>query len=123
MQVLKAIRGAINVTEDTEASIKQATIELIKAICEANSLKTPDLVSAHFTLTKDLQSFNPATAIRQELNWNDVCMICSQEAFIFGSLAKCLRVLIHAHVSVSQTIQHVYLKEAQVLRDDWCRSI
>lgn len=120
MKLIKAIRGAITVEKDCSTQISEASAELINAIQQNNILQTSDIVSIYFTLTPDLKSLNPATAIRKELNWTNISMICSQEAFIEGGLANCIRVLLHVYLEENQIIKHVYLKEAQALRSDWC---
>jgi chorismate mutase len=45
--------------------------------------------------------------------------MCSHEIDVPGSVAMCIRVLLHWNTDKSpHTIQHVYLKEAQRLRPD-----
>ena len=47
-------------------------------------------------------------------------MLDVQQMHVEGSLERCIRVLIHANVPVSQTnIYHTYLREAKGLRPDW----
>ena len=63
MNRLSAIRGAVT-AENTKESIQVRTVKLVKEIIEANNLKLEDFVTIQFTLTKDLDELNPATALR-----------------------------------------------------------
>jgi chorismate mutase len=117
--VVRGIRGAITVTEDFPEVISSATRELLQAILSVNpELHASDLACVFFTLTEDLNSVFPAEGAR-ELGWSQVPMLCSREIAVPGSLPKCLRVLLLWNTDLPQEeIQHVYLKEAQVLRPD-----
>jgi hypothetical protein len=56
----KGIRGAITVENNTEQALKEATLELLKAITEANNIKPDRISHAIFTTTKDLNATFPA---------------------------------------------------------------
>jgi chorismate mutase len=115
--VLRAIRGAITVPEDTRDAIRQATLELLETIVARNDLKHDDLVSIIFTATQDLVSEFPAVAAR-ELGLSNVPLLCTQEIPVTGSLARCIRVMIHCYAPPERRIRHVYLREARQLRLD-----
>jgi len=51
---VRAIRGAISVTDNTRDDILSATRELLEAMIRANGLAESELVSILFTLTPDL---------------------------------------------------------------------
>jgi chorismate mutase len=116
---LRGIRGAITVKADRPEEILQATTELLTAILHANpSLDPADLASAFFTTTSDLCSTHPARAAR-ELGWTQVPMMCACEIPVPGSLALCIRVLLHWNTFLPQEqIRHIYLREAASLRPD-----
>ncbi|MDX1918219.1 MAG: chorismate mutase [Candidatus Caenarcaniphilales bacterium] len=114
-----ALRGATTVKQDDCESIRGATVELIEQILTLNDLKEKDFTALFFTLTRDLISYNPATALRKALDWNNTPMICLQEAYIEGGLERCIRVIGFVQQDESFTPQHVYLHEAQTLRQDW----
>ncbi len=115
---VRAIRGAITVSENTNESILEGTKELLVEIIERNSLNYPDIISAIFTVTQDLNATFPAVAARQ-IGWNDIPLMCTNEINVPGSLEKCIRVLIHFNTEKGNTeINHVYLNGAQVLRPD-----
>ncbi len=114
-----AIRGAIQVSEDTPEAIHRAVEELCGAITEANGLAASEIVSAIFTLTPDLSSAFPAQAARRQ-GWGDVPMLCAQEIGVPGALPRVCRVLLH--VRCDRLPHHVYLGGAQALRPDLARS-
>jgi chorismate mutase len=115
---IKAIRAATTIETDSPEDVTMATAEMMEKVVVLNKLPLENIVSIHFTLTADIKSLNPATAVRNTLHWNDIPMICSQEAFIEGGLKHCIRAVVHAYPT-HQVIQHVYLNQAKMLREDW----
>lgn len=115
---VRGIRGATTCQAE-EASILAATKELLSAILKANpALQTADIASAWFTVTSDLQFVHPAKAAR-EMGWNEVPLMCSRELDVPGSLAQCVRVLIHWNTELPQSaVKHLYLHAATQLRPD-----
>jgi chorismate mutase len=114
----RAIRGATTVDDDTPGDIRRATRELLETIVSRNGITSEDVTSAIFTVTHDLTSEFPAHAAR-ELGWLDVPLLCTLEIPVPGSLAKCIRVLLHVQSSVPRSgIRHVYLHDARTLRPD-----
>ena len=110
-----AIRGAIQVEEDTREAIASAAAALCAAIMRDNQLAPSRIVSAIFTLTPDLHADFPARAAREQ-GWTDVPMICAQEIAVPGALPRVCRVLLH--VEGSGPPHHVYLGGAAALRPD-----
>lgn len=117
---IRAIRGAITVSENTDVSILAATTELLQGIQMANpTMKTQDLVNAVFTVTTDLSAVYPARAAR-DMGWVDLAMLCTQEMVVQGSLARCIRVMILWDTDLNaDEIIHVYIGAAAQLRPDW----
>lgn len=114
---MRGIRGAIT-SDNNEKSILDSTKKLLNEIFELNLIKKNDIASIIFTMTDDLDAAFPARAAR-EIGLSDVPLICSRELDIEGSLAKCIRVLIHYNTEKSNSdIVHVYLSGAKVLRPD-----
>jgi len=114
----RAIRGATTVDGDTPEQIRSATRELLETIVARNGITRVDVISAIFTVTHDLTSDFPAHAAR-ELGWLDVPLLCTLEIPVPGSLARCIRVLLHVETDVPRTgIKHVYLHDARTLRPD-----
>ncbi len=116
----RGIRGAITAEENTSESVKEAVIELINEINKRNNINPSDIVSAVFSMTKDLDCAYPAKFAREHFKeWQYVPMMCFSELDIKGSLQKCIRILITVNTEANQKdINHVYLKDAQILRKD-----
>lgn len=115
--ITKGIRGAITVTENTESAIKEATIELLDAICKKNHINATAVIShVIFTTTKDLNAAFPAKFAREEFGWNDVAMMCFHELDVPNALKMCIRVLIVINCEKDFIPEFVYLKDAKNLR-------
>jgi chorismate mutase len=111
-----AIRGAIQVEEDSAAAVSAAVAALCEEITRANRLSPGRIVSAIFTLTPDLSSAFPARAAREH-GWGDVPMICAQEIPVPDAPPRICRVLLH--VKGNGRPRHVYLRGALgLLRPD-----
>jgi len=116
------VRGAITVERDEAALLIEATERLLRAIVVENDLRTEDIASALFTLTPDLVSQFPAVAARR-IGWTMVPLLNFTEIAVPGSLARCIRVMLHVNTEKRQAeIVHVYLDGAQVLRPDLDRT-
>ena len=116
---IRGIRGATVARQDDPQEILSATRELLEGILAANPTLLPDdIASALFTVTADLNSAYPARAAR-EMGWTNVPLMCALEIPVPGSLARCIRVLLHWNTDLPQNqIQHVYLGAAASLRPD-----
>jgi chorismate mutase len=112
-----AIRGAIQVAEDSCSAIGEATGRLFHTICMANTLLEEEIISIMFSLTPDLTSMNPATALREEYTALQAPLFCTQEAVIKGMLPRTIRVIIHCY-STREEVSHIYLNGAASLRRD-----
>lgn len=118
---VRGIRGAITIESDSADAIVAATKRLLAAIIEANSIDSEEIASVLFSLTPDLRAAFPALGAR-EMGWVHVPMLHFTEIAVPGSLAKCIRVLVHVNTVRSQLeIEHVYLDGAQALRPDLAR--
>lgn len=116
--MVRGIRGATSVTENTREAILEATAELLEAVVESNEIERGDVVSAFFTTTQDLNAEYPAVAARAA-GWTDVPLLCGHEMNVPGGLPRCLRLLIHVNSDRALSeINHVYLREAVRLRPD-----
>ncbi len=117
---IRGIRGAINVDEDRPEAIRQATCALLEAIMHANpGLMPAEVASVILTVTQDLSSMFPASAVRESPGWEHVPLLCANEIPVPDDLPLCLRVLIHWNTDLPQSaIRHVYLGQAARLRPD-----
>lgn len=115
---MRGIRGATQLASDDAAVMAEAVSELVGEMLERNALAPDSLVSILFTATPDLHSAFPAAAARG-LGLSDVPLICAQEIDVEGALPRVVRVLAHADCDIPRgDIQHVYLRGAEVLRQD-----
>ena len=115
---LRALRGATTCAADTVDEVTSATQELLVALMQRNELDHDDVVSVVFTATPDLTSTFPATAARG-VGFGDVPLLCATEIDVPGSMPRCIRVLLHVYSARERTaLVHVYLRDAQSLRDD-----
>jgi chorismate mutase len=95
-----------------------AVVELLSSMLDRNGLTTDDLISVIFTSTPDLRSTFPAAAART-LEIGDVPLICAQELDVEGALPRVVRVMAHAQLERPRhDVVHVYLRGAEVLRQD-----
>lgn len=118
----RGVRGATTTGANTRDAILEATRELLIEIVKANQLESDDIASVIFTTTSDLDAEFPAVAAR-ELGWSDAALLSAREIPVPGSLARCIRVLIHWNTTRrADQIVHVYLREARALRPDRARS-
>ena len=115
---LHGIRGATTVAHNDPEEILAATDELLRAMIQTNGLEPDDIVSAFFTVTRDLDAAFPARAA-EDFGWNIVALLHATEIPVPGSLPKCIRLLVHAYSNRSRAeIKHCYLRGATVLRPD-----
>lgn len=120
---LIGIRGAI-CAENTKESISTQTAKMCNEIFTKNNIKSENIISMHFTLTKDLDEMNPCAALRREkivIKTNEIPLFCSQEAYIKGGLEKVIRVLLTAWVEDDLSPSHIYLDGADKLRPDFAK--
>jgi chorismate mutase len=116
--VVRGIRGAINVSQNSTSEIHIATRELLRKMARANSVNKEDIASIYFTLTPDLNACFPASAAR-ELGWTNVPLLCASEVGVPGAMAFVIRVLMHVNTEkTQQEIKHIYLRDARALRED-----
>jgi chorismate mutase len=114
-----AIRGAVTVPENTEGAIREAVTELVDALEAHNQLDPDCIISATFSVTRDLDAIFPAAIARQRPHWDNIALLDVQHMHVEGSLPCCIRVLMHVQLPVLHgKIQHVYLRGARELRPD-----
>lgn len=115
---LQGFRGATTVSQNDATEILGATDELLRSLIEANELQPDDIVSALFTVTRDLDAAFPARAA-EDFGWNIVALLHATEIPVPGSLPRCIRLLVHAYTTRTRAeIKHCYLRGATVLRPD-----
>lgn len=117
----RGVRGATTVDHNTREDLLKGTLQLLALMIRQNEIEHEDVASAVFTTTPDLNAEFPALAARQ-LGWLDVPLLCTHEISVPGSLARCVRILIHWNTPKTLAdIHHVYIRDAAKLRPDLCR--
>jgi len=114
---LYALRGAITVDRNEADAILDASRELMHELMERNGIAPDQMVSCIFTCTDDLDAEFPAVAAR-DLGLDRVPLLCTREIDVPGALERVIRVLLHYYGDGDHTVQHVYLRDAKVLRED-----
>jgi monofunctional chorismate mutase len=114
----RGLRGATTADDNSAGAILAATRELLERLVARNALDVADIASAFFTVTDDLDAAYPALAAR-ELGWSEVALLCAREIPVPGSVARCIRVLLHINTTKGQgDLRPIYLREAVALRPD-----
>ena len=114
---VRAVRGAIQVPENSVAAIRAASVRLTSELLARNALAPGRIVSLVFSLTRDLSRANPAEAARS-LGLAEVPLFCLQEAEVAGSLPRVIRALLTYETDGGGQPVPVYLDGAEVLRPD-----
>jgi chorismate mutase len=127
--MMRGVRGATTVSENTSQAIFEATRELLVDMLRVNQLATdPEnptleelepICSIMFTVTQDLNAAFPAEAARNGLGMKFVPLLNAVEIDVPGRLTKAIRVMMHLNTGKPQRdVKHVYLRDAVVLRPD-----
>lgn len=119
--MLKAVRGAIDVSANSPEAIAAAVQTLMETLVSHNNIEPEAIIGLFFTATPDLDALNPALALRRVMPqaWGCVPMLCSQELPITGMMPRCLRVLIQWDAGDNTVpVVPAYLGAAQALRPD-----
>lgn len=114
--MIKGIRGAITVRENSKDALKEAVCELLEEMFRQNNINKNDISHVIFTTTKDLNADFPAKFARLDFNLSETAMMCFNELDVEGSLPLCLRVLIVLNCDADFKPVFVYLKGAKNLR-------
>lgn len=116
--LLRGVRGAITVNSNDENEICASTIELLQEMVEKNTINTEDIGAVIFSSTPDIPAAFPAVGARK-MGWNEVPLFGTQEIDNPHGVPLCIRVLILWNTELSQnSIKHIYLRNAVVLRQD-----
>jgi chorismate mutase len=118
--VVRALRGATTIDEDTPEHIAARVGALLEAMFARNDVEYDDLISIVFNATDDVRSTFPATGARAALpDLGDVPLMNCRELDVDGALPRCIRVMAHLYTERARTdLRHVFLEGAIVLRPD-----
>ena len=115
---VRGVRGATTSDSNSREDFLLAAHDLITGIIETNEIVVDDVASILFSTTADLNAEFPAVAARN-LGFTNTALECLVEMNVPGSLARCIRVLMHVNSDKQQKeIRHIYLKNAKSLRAD-----
>ncbi len=116
--MIRGVRGAITVEEDSAEAIWAATGELLQALIEQNGIEEEQVASVFFSATPDLTAAFPAKAAR-DLGWTQTALMGMQEMDVPGGVRHCIRILIHWNTTKRiDELNHIFLRGAVVLRPD-----
>ena len=116
--MIKAVRGAVQVTADEKEQIVSQIKEMVGMIITENSIEEKD-ISIFFSITADLKSVNPAAALRRGGVFSETPLFCMQEPDTIDALPMTVRALITADgFSERDCVDHIYLGGARKLRPD-----
>jgi chorismate mutase len=117
--MIRGIRGAATVNENTESEILVHTERLMKEIELRNELDPEQIAHVIVTVTEDIDATFPARALRDIEGYQFVPVMCSREIPVPGSMPLCIRLMVTVETDLKQKdIQHVYLGKAASLRPD-----
>ncbi len=120
---MRGIRGAITVEENTAEAVMEATREVVRAMLEANEVRTEDIGAAIFTATEDITAVFPAKGARSLPGFELVPLFDARQMDVDNALDHCIRVLLLVDTDRSQReIKHVFLGRAKSLRPDLARN-
>src|SRR5699024_3917410 len=117
--MIRGIRGATTVTENTEKEITSSNKNLVEMMIHSNNVKPEDVSNIFFYATTDLNASFPAQAVRVTNRWTYVPVMCMQEIDVTNSLNLCIRLMMAINTDKNQEeIEHVFQNEAVKLRPD-----
>ena len=120
---VRAIRGATTASENSVEAIREAVHELLDMLEAHNQLDPAEIISATFSVTRDLDAVFPASIARERAHWANVPLFDVQQMHVEGSLKRCIRFLIHFNTpNPNVEVCHTYLRDAKGLRPDWSLS-
>ena len=104
--------------------MEEAVTELLDAFETRNQIDPSQIISATFSVTRDLDAIFPAAIARTRPGWDEVPLLDVQQMYVAGSLERCIRFLIHVQLPTPHApIHHPYLRQARALRPDLVDSV
>jgi len=117
--MIRGVRGATTVTENTETQILTNTKALVEDMVAKNNITADTISHVFISVTKEINATFPAKSLRQIPNWTYVPVMCMTEIDVPNSLSHCIRVMMAVNTTTEQDkIQHVFHNEAIKLRPD-----
>lgn len=116
--MVSAVRGATTVESDNKELVIDRVCELVDRVFEVHEISDDDAVSISFSITDDITSINPASALRQKGGYAHVPLYCAQEPNSEGMLPLTIRILVTWNNSNGIKPQPIYQHGAKKLRPD-----
>ncbi|ATF26666.1 chorismate mutase [Brochothrix thermosphacta] len=117
--MIRGIRGATTVAENSVTAIEEATIALLEELFRENKLEADAITSIFFSATADVNACFPAKVVRTFKGFEYVPVISMVEMDVPKALPLCIRVMLHCDTTIAQSdVHHAYQKGAQHLRPD-----
>ncbi|MFP4372902.1 MAG: chorismate mutase [Spirochaetaceae bacterium] len=114
---VRAVRGAIQLREDSAEAMRDGVRRLLAQLLERNGIAEERIVSIIFSQTGDLTAENPARALRRA-GFAATPLFCTAEPEYPESLPRTLRVLLSFETEAAGEARPVYLDGAHSLRPD-----
>ncbi|MGN9864981.1 chorismate mutase [Bacillus swezeyi] len=117
--MMRGIRGATTVEQDTDNDITAKTKQLIEKMISENEIEPEQVVQMLISATSDIHAAFPAKVVRTFDGWQHVPVMCMQEMDVEHGLKQCIRVMMTVQTEKRQDeVRHVYLENAVILRPD-----
>lgn len=117
--MIRGIRGATTVEQDTEEEVLAAVDQLMTEIIAVNEIDPNEVASVFVSATDDIHSVFPAKGLRSREGWKYVPVTCMAEMDVEHALTLCIRIMLHVNtIKSQQEIHHIYQAGAVVLRPD-----
>ncbi|WP_078380179.1 chorismate mutase [Sutcliffiella halmapala] len=117
--MIRGVRGATTIDENTEQEIIKKTEELLLTMIRANDIIAEEVAQVLISVTADITACFPAKALRNLAGWDYVPVMCTKEIAVPNSLPSCIRVMMTVNTKASQKeVNHIYLYQARSLRPD-----
>jgi chorismate mutase len=117
--LIRGIRGATTVRENSSEEILEKTEMLLREMVEENQVDPSDIATILITVTDDIDAVFPAKALRRLVGFTFVPVTCAREIPVPNSLSHCIRVLMTVNTSLApHEVKHIYQERAIDLRPD-----
>jgi chorismate mutase len=117
--MIRGIRGATTVRENSADEILDKTEVLLKEMVEENRVEPLDIATILITVTDEIDAVFPAKALRRLVGFTFVPVTCAREIPVPNSLSHCIRVMMTVNTNLApHEIKHVYQERAIDLRPD-----
>jgi chorismate mutase len=121
--LIRGIRGATTVNQNTADEILDKTEVLLKEMVVENRVEPSEIASIIITVTDDITAVFPAKAIRRLVGFTFVPVMCAKEISVPDAIPLCIRVMITVNTNVApHEVKHIYQERAIDLRPDLTNS-